>query len=236
MKFRLLLILIVLLPVMAVADGLTLYSYEDDEGQLIVVDSLERIPEQFREGARRNFIPSFSSSGRKQQQKAREAQPEVIVIPDAVEPVGESDELEVLAPPPEQQQPDPAIATATLILADINRIIDHNGQLYRLALNNSPRHPAVRHLHLTSILALRNIIDPRSLTWKKPQQWSDEAARVIEDLRTVQYSVSKWLDSGSGALLSTLPTLIEASRRQAATLTASLAAISAQDSAPPRGR
>ena len=43
------------------AAGLTLYSYQDDQGQTIVVDSLERVPEQYRDSARQNFIPSFKT-------------------------------------------------------------------------------------------------------------------------------------------------------------------------------
>lgn len=214
---------LVMMPALLLSTGLTLYSYQDDLGQLIVVDSIERVPEKFRDTARRDFIPSFTGGS--------SASIEIISQPPTCEfistdphldPVADHD-LEVLAAPPEQAQVDPALATATLLLGEINTIITNNEKLYGVALNTSIANPIVRHLHLTNIVSLRNITDPRSLTWKTPQSWSDEAAVLIEQLRTIQFSVSRWLESGQTRMLfSTLPSLLATVKRQAQSLETTL--------------
>lgn len=212
--FFCLLLLFCLVSGLASATGLTLYSYYDDRGQQIVVDSLERIPEKFRAQAKKSFIPSFRSE-KPVRNEPPPASPATIEVVDMLPETVSSGvvELAVIEPPPEEERLDPAFATATLLLDYMDRIVNRNELLYGLSFKFTIRHPAVHHQHLSNLIELRNIRDPHSIEFEEPNNWAVEAADVVERLRAIQYTVSSWLETGSGELLSTLPTMIEASRR-----------------------
>ncbi len=209
-----LMLLFCLVSGLASATGLTLYSYYDDRGQQIVVDSLERIPEKFRAQAKKSFIPSFRSA-KPVRNEPPPAQPITVEVVDMLPETVSSGavELAVIKPPPEEERLDPAFATATLLLDYMDRIVNRNELLYGLTFKFTIRHPAVHHQHLSNLIELRNIRDPHSIEFEEPNNWAVEAADVVERLRAIQYTVSSWLETGSGELLATLPTMIEASRR-----------------------
>lgn len=205
----------------AFADGLSLYSYHDDQGQLIVVDSLDRVPEQYREQAQKSFIPSFRSPAPETiDQGGKTDDPRVVVI-STPEPILSSDKgLTVVEPMPEEEPPDPAFASAALIIKDIDTVINNYERAYSLAFNYSFKHPAVMHHHLVNVNLIRKLMHPTSLVWREDNDWAPLAAQVIERLRTIQYTVSAWFETGSSApMLTTLPTLTEAARRHLKLLT-----------------
>ena len=213
------------------AGGLTLFSYYDDQGQLIVVDSLERIPEKFRDQAEQKFIPSFRSKPPEPKSATASDRPEgseaaikVISAPEILSsgPSQTDFDVTVMDPPPEREPPDPAFATATIIIGDIDKIVAGYEHVYSLAFNYSIQHPAVLHHHMINVNLLRTIGNPGSLVFREPNTWAVEASMAIERLRTIQYTVSAWLETGGKPLLTTLPTLTEASRRHCSYITAML--------------
>ncbi len=215
----------------ALAGGLTLFSYYDDHGQLIVVDSLERIPEKFRDQAEEKFIPSFRSKpSEKKPAKAvdefssGEEAIKVISAPEilSADAASTDSDVTIMDPPPEREPPDPAFATAAIIIGDIERIVAGYEHVYSLAFNYSIKHPAVLHHHMVNVNLMRTIGNPGSLVFREPNGWAAEASLAIERLRTIQYTVSAWMETGGKPLLSTLPTLTEASRRHCSYITAML--------------
>jgi len=215
------------------AAGLTLYSYQDDQGQTIVVDSLERVPEQYRDSARQNFIPSFktgNSSVRPSSPETPATEDNRVIVITAHEAASTDDKRPVVVEPIEEiLPPDPALASAAAILAKIKQVVDNNELLYGLAIRFTIRHPAVHHQHLTNLIELRNLPDPKKLVWIEPNDWAVEADLLIERLRSIQYTVSSWFEIGSGALLTTLPTLVEAAKRHTALIERRLKELEAAD-------
>ncbi len=215
------------------AAGLTLYSYQDDQGQTIVVDSLERVPEPYRDSARQNFIPSFKTG----KSRVRPSSPETPAVEDnrvvviaAPETAAELGSRPVVVEPIEEiLPPDPALASAAAILSKIKQVVDNNELLYGLTLRFTIRHPAVQHQHLTNLIELRNLPDPKKLVWIEPNNWAVEADLLIERLRSTQFTVSSWFETGSGALLTTLPTLVEAAKRHTALIERRLKELEAAD-------
>ncbi|HNX75568.1 MAG TPA: hypothetical protein PLM07_15715 [Candidatus Rifleibacterium sp.] len=202
------------------AAGLSLYSYRDDQGQQIVVDSLERVPEQYRDQAQKSFIPSFRPSKPKPadqvEPEARigtsEPRIEVISAPEVIKSRVKHD-LKIMEPPPEREPPDPGLATAALIISDMETVIGNFENIYSLAFNYSIKHPAVLHHHLTNVNLLRQIVNPSSVVFREPGNWGAEAAVSLERLRTIQYTISAWMQTSTSPMLTTLPTLTEAARR-----------------------
>ncbi|MDD2998596.1 MAG: hypothetical protein PHV05_05995 [Candidatus Riflebacteria bacterium] len=217
MKKLCLTLVIALMPFMLHASGLTLYSYRDDLGQLIVVDSIERIPEKYREGIHQSFIPSFKNA-----EPAVSVEDEyfatdltttatltlppessiAIPSPAASEPI----KLEEILP--EIEPPNPAIASAEIILAKIKEIQFNNERLYVMAQVLTAKHPVVKHLHLTNLLNLQNIMPPEALKWEAAAAWKSKARYIIEELKTIQFSISKWLPEGSDAITIALRPLV----------------------------
>ena len=202
----------------AYATGLSLYSYRDDRGQQIVVDSLERIPEQFRDQAEKSFIPSFRPP---KPEKPAEPEPGItrsesrieVISPPEVLKTEVKQNLRIMEPPPEREPPDPGLATAALIISDMETVIGNFENIYSLAFNYSIKHPAVLHHHLMNVNLLRQIVNPSSVVFREPGNWGSEAAVSLERLRTIQYTVSAWMQTSTSPMLSTLPTLTEAARR-----------------------
>ncbi len=201
----LLLLAAVLSAGLSFAAGLTLYSYRDDRGQTIVVDSIERVPMRYRDQIETGFVPTFSQKKEKAKEKpaTRQNSPE-IRISGQVSNSG----VMVVEPPPEEEGVNPAIATATLIMEQIRAIQLNNERINVQALVRGVNHPVIRHLHLTNIMALRDIHSPGQLNWPEGQQWQKQAQIVIEQFRTIQYTLSRWIDSGSDAVIHALPPLL----------------------------
>lgn len=204
--------------------GLDLYSYQDNQGQLIVVDSLERIPEQYRDLAKKSFIPSFRNpSPQVTEQVEKTGDPRVVVISSPAPVLSSDAKMTIVEPLPEEEPPDPAFASAALIIDEMGTIIRNYETIYGLAFNHSFKHPAVMHHHLLNVNLMRKLAQPSSLVWRELNDWTSMATQALERLRTIQYTVSAWFQTGASApMLTTLPTLTEAARRNLQVLTTHL--------------
>lgn len=206
---------------LAFASGLTLYSYQDSSGQINVVSSLINVPPQYRDSVKTEFIPSFRGSPTEKMPEKAELetlpgnQPDND-FPEAVlnEVIDLTPGLKVKAPPPEIPLENPAVATATLLMEQLRLIQLNNERLHVQAVVRGLRHPIVRHLHLTNIKALQSLILPESIAWEEAGTWKTRAAVIVEQMRVLQYTLSRWVDSNSNAIIQAMPPLLGRLRMQ----------------------
>ena len=236
----------VFLPLSLSADGLELYSYRDDQGQLVVVDSLERIPQRFRHRAARNFIPSFKDNNSSSKINA-EALKNVKLSKkedssnnssnntrnDFVPATSKGSSVELVDAPDEVEPPDPGLDEAAAILNSLSAVMQNNKQIYSLVLSTKIYSPAVKNIHTQNIALLAKIKNPKLINWKRvhqnKSQWSSNAALLIERYRTIQYTVSKWFSEAPGNLLSGFPAFIRASEGHLSQLNSSFEALKELD-------
>ena len=225
-------------PLTLIADGLELYSYRDDQGQLVVVDSLERVPQRFRHRAARNFIPSFKDNNSTKINKEAvnrvklsndedlsvdrtEQSRTTTVIPTA----SSNSTVEFVDAPEEVEPPDPGLDEAATIINTMSSILQNNKQIYNLVLSTKLFSPAVKNIHTQNVALLAKIKNPNLINWKrkhnKKSQWGSNATLLLERFRTIQYTVSKWFGEAPGNLLYGFPAFIRASEGHLAELNSS---------------
>lgn len=226
--------LIAAMPIIAEAGGLELYSYHDDQGQLIVVDSLERIPARYRAKAARNFIPSFkdhegssknkidTSTVNKVKLSSEEPKDNVVVSRPERKVINlengneDSEDLDVIEAPEEVEPPDPGLETANTIVSTMSKILENNRQIYNLVLSTKQFSPATKNFQTQNVALLARITNPSFITWKRKHaqksQWGSNAAQLLERFRTIQYTVTKWFGENPHNLLYGMPAFIEASQ------------------------
>jgi hypothetical protein len=197
------------------AEGLTLYSYRDSRGQLIIVDSPEKIPPEYQDQIETGYIPTFSSVN-PEKKSAVDQEPAAIVSTDD-EQHGQTLEehydkpagaVSVSAPPPEIPVLNPAVATAAALLAQFQNIHLNYERLHLQAKIKGTSHPVVRHLHLTNIQAIQEIIAPESIDWARAASWKEKAAVFMKQVKTLQFTVSHWLNTSPAMLIKALPALL----------------------------
>lgn len=242
--------LIATMPVIAEAGGLELYSYHDDQGQLIVVDSLERIPPQYRSKAARNFIPSFkdgegashkkidTSAVNKVKLSSEEPSKEITVSKPEKKVIDlynedDEEELDVVEAPEEVEPPDPGLETADGIVNTMSNVLENNRQIYNLVLSTKQFSPATKNFQTQNVALLARIANPSYITWKRKHaqksQWGSKATQLLERFRTIQYTVTKWFGENPHNLLYGMPAFIEASQGHLNQLKASLEALKELD-------
>ena len=233
-------------PSLLKAGGLELYSYKDDQGQLVVVDSIERIPQRYRSRAARNFIPSFKDNA--PSKINTEAANRVKLSNEEEKPIKKSESpkkaitlydeakdssVDLVDAPEEVEPPDPGLEEAANIVNALSAVMEKNKQIYSLVLSTKVYSPAVKNLHTQNIALLARIKNPKLINWKRvhPQknQWGSNATLLIERYRTIQYTVSKWFSEAPGNLLSGFPAFIRASEGHLAELSSSLEALKEVD-------
>ncbi|KAF1081093.1 MAG: hypothetical protein GQF41_2907 [Candidatus Rifleibacterium amylolyticum] len=206
-RLRLILWLMVLVAGGLAAAGLTLYSYQDDLGQTIVVDSLERVPEKYRESAKKGFIPSFRSDPKPKKSSAViEAVPESVVIErsDGRDANGQFS----VTPPPEEIEIDSGLASATLNMQKLREIHLNFERIYLAARDNGLQFPAIGPLHLTNNQLIIDLRLPAEMSSDAGKAWLVKAGTFFDQLKGLQYNTGMWLSQNSPELLSTMPMLV----------------------------
>ena len=238
----------VFLPILVSAGGLELYSYHDEHGQLVVVDSLERIPPRFRSKAVRNFIPSFKDTDTpkintevvdrvKFSNKTEEKSKTISDKTDAFKPVITTDSknssVDVVDAPDEVEPPDSGLDEAASIIGVMTNVIENNKQIYNLVLSTKLFSPAVKNIHTQNVALLARVKNPQYINWKrghsKKTQWGSQASLLLERFRTIQYTVSKWFGEAPGNLLYGFPPFIKASEGHLSELNSGLNALKELD-------
>ncbi|PKL43504.1 MAG: hypothetical protein CVV42_20250 [Candidatus Riflebacteria bacterium HGW-Riflebacteria-2] len=186
------------------ASGITLYSYQDERGQTIVVDSLERIPEQYRDGAKRGFIPSFRSDPAPKKPSAV-----IETVPDAVveHPARQTDDQFSVTPPPEEIELDTGLASASQSMAQLRLLHLNYERIYIAARDNGLQFPSIGPLHLANNQLIIDFRFPEAMSTDAGRAWLEKARIFFDQLKGLQYNVGIWLSQYSQELLSTMPML-----------------------------
>ena len=233
-------------PLLVSASGLELYSYRDDQGQLVVVDSLERVPQKYRGRAARNFIPSFKDNNstnkinteavknvKLSNNEDTSTKSSKNTNNDFVPASSKDSSVELVDAPEELEPPDPGLDEAAAILNSLAAVMQNNKQIYSLVLSTKIYSPAVKNIHTQNIGLLARIKNPGYIDWKRrhqnKSQWAANAALLIDRYRTIQYTVSKWFGEAPGNLLSGFPAFIAASEGHLSQLNASFEALKELD-------
>lgn len=185
--------------------GIKLFSYQDDLGQIIVVDSLEKVPIQYRDRVEQDFIPSFSRPKKKEtKENITIIEPLVDSGSDQIRVAEPDDEKPAIVPPPEEDR-SAEIASATAFMQIIEQIHFNNERIHVIATSINQNSPAVYQLHNQNIQTMNQLSALNSFVWENGKTWKSEALRVIEDMKTIQYTISKWIKEGGTGLRYGLP-------------------------------
>ncbi len=197
------------LPGILSAAGLTLYSYQDDLGQTIIVDSPEKIPAQYRKQAREEFIPAFRSPKKKKNDLTIiEAVPDPVGTKTQTDRKGSNNAVpQIIAPPDESDQAQVASASAFM---DIFRQIQLDSERIHVVANSfGLESPVLHQLHQINVNRVNSLEELRKLEWDAGKEWQKEAMALIERYKTLQYTISKWLRDNRSGLKHGLPALLQ---------------------------
>ncbi len=199
------------------ASALTLYRYVDVAGQVVVVDSMDKIPIDIRKSVRIETIGKAqpSQSGLAQEPSGR------IVVP-AAETTGSegspnrsgqlySDDGTGMPGAAGASQPerlDPAHASATLWLSGMQGIHHRNEEIWYVANSLSPFHKRILVLQEENLRMLDHLRGLEEMNWKDHQDWIDKARGLTDQLRQLAFSISLWLRQDPLRLRQELPPLI----------------------------
>ncbi|RCK81206.1 MAG: hypothetical protein OZSIB_2075 [Candidatus Ozemobacter sibiricus] len=201
--------------------GLSLYSYTDERGRLIVVDALEKVPPQYRDRVREGVVRPFAAAGARAPDRVSRpsaASPRLEAIPDepapAPAPANLGADLRLQEPPPETAlATEPAWATASRWLDELGRLQDRGEKLWLLARGVSPTDTRVYFLRTEALQALEDLRACEAMTWDRAGEWVAQARALTDRFRTIFFAISRWLAEGGKALVTELPPLLAQTRK-----------------------
>ncbi len=203
------------------ADALTLYSYTDAQGRVVVVDSLDKVPPAFRAGVRAGGVRSFDEAGGRPAGRARrEADPdrpgpllEGKPVPSGEPASRDPGELTLTPPPPETGlATEPAWASASRWLAELDTIQDYGEKAWAIAMVKSPTHDRVLYLRVEALQRLDRLRSFEAMTWERAPAWVTTAKALTAQLRLIFWTISRWIGQGGGALRTELPLALTRTR------------------------
>lgn len=194
------------------AEGLRLFSYTDDQGRFFVVDRLDKVPPEFRKSVRESLVRPFRPAPRP---PAPEGRREFGTgkAPVASEKAPTDDLLSVESPPPETKlATEPAWASASLWLGELDGLQGRGERIWRMAKVISPAQRQIRVWHWEALRVLERLRDSTAFAWDRGKDWCDLARVLTEQYRSLFYTVTKWLDEGGERLDQELPPLLNRTR------------------------
>jgi hypothetical protein len=191
------------------AGGIQVYSYQDDLGQIIVTDSLKKIPEKFRGIARKEFIPSFNRQQTKQIEPLPVIEPGEEFLDEITFDSKPSSTIpQIVEPPPEDESQQ--IASASQIIDGLKQVQLDNERMHVLSRTFSAQHPPIAALHRRNVDRMQKIQRKlAALDWKKAKTWKSNIKQLMERMKTLQYTISKWISEGGTGIKNGLPPLLE---------------------------
>jgi hypothetical protein len=192
------------------AAGLRLYSYRDDQNQVIFVGSLDSVPEKYRDQVKEEFIPSFRSKPNPKKVKVIEPQistePDESSFPDEeVEPEEENKPV-VVKPPAEDRSGE--IALARRFMQKFKEIQTNNKRIWVLAQRVESDNPVLLNLHGRNLQTLEEMNSLKSFNWPLARLWKSKALALRTEMRRVQYNISRTILSEQGGIKTDLLPLI----------------------------
>lgn len=199
------------------ADDLTVYSYRDENGSMIVVDSFDKVPQHLRHTVESETIRSFSGS------TAGEESPVLEEIPD-----GNHDSLQPIvnlpAVTPPVQEPvesdkernfNDAVSSATVWIGELNHV---HQNLEKITLNLISVVKNENYLQLLHTENLQKLDEMRRFEkgkWKSGMEWFEKAHVITENLRAIEWSISRFLQFSGKKQLFAQELTVQANRIKA---------------------
>lgn len=191
--------------------GIRLYSYVDEKGQTIIVGSPDKIPEKFRNQVKEGYIPTFRS-----RKKSDKKVTIIESVPDKdreeAKPDRHEDQVKPVIVEPPAEDYTAEIASATAYMEEIRKIQFNNERIHVLSLVSDPKGPVILQLHQQNVLAIENLASLANFEWDAGKAWKKQALELTRDMKTIQYTITKWILEGGAGLKEGLPPLLHGSR------------------------
>jgi hypothetical protein len=193
------------------AAGLRLYSYRDDQNQIIVVGSLDSVPEKYRDKVKQEFIPSFRSKPAPKKVKVIEpqmsAEPDEPATPNKVEVEPEKENKPTIVKPPAEDW-SAEITLARRFMQKFKQIQTNNKRIWALAQRVEADNPILLNLHARNLKALEEVSSLKSFNWPLARLWKSKALALHTEMKRVQYNISRTILSDEEGIKSDLLPLI----------------------------
>lgn len=199
MLWRHLLIVVSVLVVSASADGLTLYRYVDLDGRVVIVGSLDKVPEECRKTLRIETIGE-----RRKPETAEDSQPAARLE------TGSQGLTETVSEPPEtsnaavtaseSETPDYEHASATLWLTEMQEMLRRNDEIWHVANAFTPYHRRILVLQEENLRAVDRLRSLETMTWKDHEEWLEKARGANDQLRQLAFTITLWLRQNPGQI------------------------------------
>jgi len=196
--------------------ALTLYSYVDSDGRTIVVSSLEKVPERFRDQIKSGNI----GPAREDLPEEGAGNPSGNVVEHHDRIVNTGNGLQIASPPlyhgsSSQDVRAPAllesdggsdsllgserleISSLSIWLQSLEAVQRNDEQIWGIALHISPTHLRLYALHIDSLNILEQLRQLEGKEWKFFSDWAQDASILTEQYRTLQWTLTKWIQQGN---------------------------------------
>lgn len=197
--WRFLAIVFSLLAISGAADGLTLYRYVDLDGRVVIVGSLDKVPEVCRKTLRIETIGE-----RREPAAAEDSLPAArldAASQDVVEPASEAPgTADAAATASETESPDDEHASASLWLAEMQGMLQRNDEIWHVANAFTPYHRRILVLQEENLRAVDRLRSLETMTWKDHEDWLERARGANDQLRQLAFTITLWLRQNPGQI------------------------------------
>lgn len=213
------------------AFALTWYSYREPGGRVVVVDDPSKVPAECRDSVRAEQVgrkkapapasppPMVSAASESEDPDLAdsspssgrlEAVPEDLVVVAAPQPADGARDSKNASETPEMRAEREFTASAGLCLQDLSGLQDRGELIWAITRRLGPTRPEVRFQHLQGLATLAG----PWMTWaakaenKKYREWLERVNVLIEQYRTLFYTISQRLAVSPQSLANELPVLL----------------------------
>lgn len=174
-----------------------IYFYYNSQGQKIVTGNLKSIPERYLDQVKATQIVKYSTV------KSTSPLP-VITTPQITTPQTTHSTDQALIVDESEYNECLCVASATSLIKQLKKIQLNNERMNAAIINLGTRHPTIRQFHFRTVtkmsqLSIPDIITPELHSWRK------KAHNVVAQLKTLQYTTSRWLEQNSNSLRTQFP-------------------------------
>lgn len=182
----------------------------------MVVDSIERVPEEFRKTMMVETIGKMhapdnpgetTTSGHLDSGLQENSTGESSLGSVASQNVG-TGENDAAKTASETEIPDYEHASASLWLAEMQAMLRRNDEIWHVATAFSPYHRRILVLQEENLRMIDRLRELETMTWQDHQDWIDRARGVNDQLRQLAFSISMWLRQSPDQIRLNLPPLV----------------------------
>lgn len=203
--------------------AVNIYSYTDGEGRTIVVDSIDKVPLQYRDQVKVGSIRAYEKTPVKINDNLHKSISTSNVTNsanydlkhEAIAPIlcKSGGDLVLEGPAPEiALATEPAWASASVWLTKLEQIQEVGNKIIILARVFSVRDSRLSYLRLEALQKLEDVRSYESMNWDRASDWVSQARVLTDRYRQIFYTIGQWLSKGGQTLLQELPPLLSQTR------------------------